>query len=116
MTTEQAIERLSAIYDAKKWWIEHADQITEMDGGMRYAPKNEETIKNIKELCEADLEALELATMALEDKLRDVIQVVRCKDCKWWHDAHCENINGAGEYISNPYWYCCSGERKCDGK
>ena len=69
MTTQQAIERLSAIYDAKKWWIEHADQITEMDGGMRYTPENEKTIKEIKETCEADLEALELATMALESEL-----------------------------------------------
>ena len=40
---------------------------------------------------------------------------VKCKDCKWWHDQRCTNINGANCLIFNPHWFCCSGERKDNG-
>ena len=42
----------------------------------------------------------------------DVVQVVRCKDCKWWRDFHCTNKKGAGGLIVNGDWFCCAGERK----
>ena len=42
----------------------------------------------------------------------DVVEVVRCKDCKWWKEYHCTNINGAFGVVENENWFCCSGERK----
>lgn len=40
-------------------------------------------------------------------------EIVRCKDCKWWEDDICTNVNGAYKnLIFNPDWYCASGERK----
>lgn len=49
---------------------------------------------------------------ALRDN--DVVKVVRCKDCKWWHDMKCTNINGANCLVINENWFCRSGERKDD--
>ena len=37
---------------------------------------------------------------------------VYCRDCKWWHDLKCTNINGAHCLVMNEYWFCRSGERK----
>ena len=42
----------------------------------------------------------------------DAVPVVRCKDCKWWKEYHCTNINGAFGVVENENWFCCSGERK----
>lgn len=43
----------------------------------------------------------------------DVVEVVRCVDCKWWNDQTCTNKNGAyGTTIFNPGWFCRSGQRK----
>lgn len=43
----------------------------------------------------------------------DFVEVVRCKDCKWWKDKTCTNVNGAYDnYISNPDWFCSSGDKK----
>ena len=42
-------------------------------------------------------------------------EIVRCKDCKWWKDEICTNVNGAYKnLIFNPNWHCASGERKDD--
>lgn len=43
------------------------------------------------------------------------VEVVRCKDCKWWKDCHCTNINGAMGVVENPNWFCAAGERKDNG-
>lgn len=44
----------------------------------------------------------------------DVVEVVRCKDCRFWIDKACTTVNGAGpdKYIPNGDWFCCSGLRK----
>ena len=42
----------------------------------------------------------------------DMVEVVRCNDCKWWKDCHCTNINGAMGVVENPDWFCAAGERK----
>ena len=42
----------------------------------------------------------------------DAVEVVRCKDCKWWEDWRCTNKNGAGCTVFNGDWFCCAGERK----
>jgi hypothetical protein len=44
----------------------------------------------------------------------DAVEVVRCKDCKWWDDSLCTNINGAFCVVENGDWFCASGERKGD--
>ncbi len=42
----------------------------------------------------------------------DVVEVVRCYQCKWWKDKICTNVNGARGFVPNGYWYCASGERE----
>ena len=50
----------------------------------------------------------------------DVVEVVRCKDCKWSNDDCSECMSPTlalgGDYTSclyiEPNWYCANGERK----
>lgn len=42
----------------------------------------------------------------------DAVEVVRCKDCKWWKDFMCTNVNGADCLVMNENWFCASGERR----
>ena len=48
----------------------------------------------------------------------DAVQVVRCKDCKWWHDwngeCYAKEAQGFG-HIWNADDYCSYGERKDGG-
>lgn len=46
----------------------------------------------------------------------DVVAVTRCKDCRWWRDEECTNVNGARGYVPNPYWFCSSGKRRTDNE
>ena len=47
----------------------------------------------------------------------DVVEVVRCKDCKHWHEdddiGHCDNPDGLDNY-AEPNDFCSYGERKND--
>lgn len=43
----------------------------------------------------------------------DVVEVVRCKDCKWWKNGElCRNVNGLNSIVWNGEWFCASGQRK----
>ena len=43
----------------------------------------------------------------------DAVEVVRCKDCKWWDGMdYCTNVNGANGLVFNGEWFCASGERR----
>ena len=50
----------------------------------------------------------------------DAVEVVRCRDCKWWNDYYreCESPNwntGTDEYIVQPAgMFCGWGERKSE--
>lgn len=49
----------------------------------------------------------------------DYVQVVRCKDCKWWGDLDPKNrytdcYCHVVECSTEPDWYCADGERKVD--
>ena len=48
----------------------------------------------------------------------DAVEVVRCKDCKHWHEdddiGHCDNPDGLDNY-SRPDDFCSYGERKEKG-
>ena len=43
-------------------------------------------------------------------------QIVRCKDCRWWHPdykqqkGYCGQANGMTE--KQPTWFCADGERR----
>ena len=45
----------------------------------------------------------------------DVVEVVRCRECKWWHEdddiGHCDNPDGLDNY-AKPDDFCSYGERK----
>lgn len=57
--------------------------------------------------------AMDGINAAISIPAADVAPVVRCKDCKWWKDEICTNVNGAYKnLIFNPNWYCASGERR----
>ena len=46
----------------------------------------------------------------------DVVEVVRCKDCKWWeYDTIFEDGWCRGKRQGNPKWFCADGERKDGG-
>ena len=59
--------------------------------------------------CEGDVK-----TMIDMQPTADVVEVVRCKDCKWW-DKQEDSIQGrcalSGHYPTGA-WYCANGERK----
>ena len=44
-----------------------------------------------------------------------LVEVVRCKDCKWWHEdddvGYCDNPDGLDNY-AKPTDFCSYGERK----
>ena len=47
----------------------------------------------------------------------DAVPVVRCKDCKWWHESEthkgygdCGQANGIT--LKSSDWFCADGERK----
>lgn len=43
----------------------------------------------------------------------DVVEVVRCKDCKWWYnEMDCRNTSGLYRFVPNGNWFCASGERR----
>lgn len=46
----------------------------------------------------------------------DAVEVVRCKDCKWWHDVGCaiHIVDESDEPKDDDY--CSFGERREDGK
>lgn len=48
----------------------------------------------------------------------DVVEVVRCKDCKWW-TKQADSVQGrcalSGHYPTGA-WYCANGERSENGK
>ena len=51
----------------------------------------------------------------------DVIEVVRCRDCKWYTEGltECEEWQGCGNLgISLPHenWFCAYGERRDDAE
>ena len=43
------------------------------------------------------------------------VPVVRCRECKWWHEddgiGHCDNHDGLDNY-AKPEDFCSYGERK----
>lgn len=45
----------------------------------------------------------------------DAVPVVRCRECKWWHEdddvGHCDNPDGLDNY-AKPDDFCSYGERK----
>ena len=42
----------------------------------------------------------------------DVVEVVRCKDCKWWHTEGCVFRKDAVEGLPTADDFCSHGERK----
>ena len=43
----------------------------------------------------------------------NVVEVVRCKECKWWHnEIDCRNTSGLYRFVPNGDWFCASGERR----
>lgn len=57
--------------------------------------------------------------------VRDLVSVVRCKDCRFWdtdwspavffdpEDVH-KHLCDANEIVTNGEWFCANGERKGD--
>ena len=45
----------------------------------------------------------------------DAVEVVRCRECKWWHEdddvGYCDNPDGLDNY-AKPDEFCSYGERK----
>lgn len=61
----------------------------------------------------------EIQHIALREALNrvptaDVVEVVRCKDCKHWTGINCGYCEVWEHYISNQDYFCGSGERRAD--
>ena len=70
-----------------------------------------EQIKRERDIAMAQLEEHGIA-FGMKKEYTKVVEVVRCKDCKWWMDETCINVNGSKGFVSNGNWFCCAGERK----
>ncbi len=57
----------------------------------------------------------DLGEFIMSSPVVDAVEVVRCKDCRWWHDFTCTNTNGVNSVVINGEWFCCAGERKDNG-
>lgn len=63
-------------------------------------------------------DALSIAIEALEQPTVDAVQVVRCKECKWFdaygdtYDPYCDHKNHRHE-VRNDF-FCADGERRSD--
>ena len=43
----------------------------------------------------------------------DVVEVIRCKNCKYWYnEIDCRNESGLYRFVPNGDWFCASGKRK----
>ena len=78
------------------------------DGDKEIKPRAEQAVATF---CEASLTVKKMPTI-------DAVEVVRCKDCRWWErdyqpryhsDERPCNIVGMG---TPPEWYCADGERR----
>lgn len=80
----------------------------------KFCKNNYRTHMTINELCYFIDLIIEYINENNENKEdTDYAKVVRCKNCKWWQDNRCTNINGAyNTNIINPDWFCCSGMLK----
>ena len=75
--------------------------------------KREPLLQTAKQLQGEDAFGSVLIVREIENApVEDVVAVTRCKDCKWWRDKECTNVNGARGYVPNPNWFCGSGERR----
>jgi len=53
-----------------------------------------------------------------KEKETNMVEVVRCKDCRWWHESELEQFKGYGDcgqangIALKPHdWFCADGER-----
>jgi hypothetical protein len=64
-------------------------------------------------------EQAEIVPIQIIENPTDIVEVVRCKDCKHWvvNDdvGYCDNPDGLDNY-ARPEDFCSYGERKQDGK
>lgn len=58
-------------------------------------------------------EALDMAIEALSS---DAVEVVRCKDCIYYHPSFCEIWSKYGTVQTRELGYCYMGERRKDGE
>ena len=65
---------------------------------------------------EGDRRGVETCIAVLEDmQTVDAVPVVRCRECKWWHEdddvGHCDNPDGLDNYAKQDD-FCSYRERK----
>ena len=46
--------------------------------------------------------------------MKKVGEIVRCKDCKYYHPNYCEEWSRYGTIQTKPDEYCCRAERKTE--
>lgn len=60
----------------------------------------------------ADVFCKSVEETIMEQPAADVVEVVRCKDCKWWHTDGCAFRKDAVKYLPAADDFCSHGERK----
>lgn len=48
-----------------------------------------------------------------EEEKPDMVEVVRCKDCKFWYKDECSHLCAITGDLRPGGWFCADGERKC---
>lgn len=66
---------------------------------------------DIREGCKSDPICASMMCLSEAPTVEDAVAVVRCKDCKHWHDGDCWRLE-----LSLPNDYCSYGERKSDNE
>ena len=79
--------------------------------------KREDAIKELKRAHKKVLGYAEEKTLTLAEEIiddmpsADVVEVVRCKDCKWWDGNDCKARDIDVVDVDD---FCSYGERKCE--
>ena len=105
-----------------KWLLQHDENVIRL--AVMYATNYLQFGVDVTEKwCTAiqQQDALKYAEKRGYIKGQNNVGIVRCKDCKWWHDFHCENDNisrkiqdcGCYPYFNTEGdWFCADGKRK----
>ena len=82
------------------------------DLGRVVIPKGVRTILGIEAGDELDVQIAGDMVCYRKHKPADVVEVVRCKDCRWRHDDSNQMWLPCMEMETDPNWFCADGERR----
>lgn len=95
----------------REWTVATMSRYIDADELVRYMEERQERLKDDESLWELSV----VETFLGRASSADVVEVVRCKDCKYWDDNQWCRAGESGEDCPDycePDDYCSYGERK----